>query len=603
MPAGAIQPTTTPASNPFILRVGGSVHTGRVPVGDAEGATQVSITESADGANRLTFTIEDPTVGVTVPDGGTLAELVDRRSGSERLLFGGRIVETTVKPRPNGIGRFIVCTALGFDVWLDWRIVRPRWSSRTNKNGRISQITSDRAMVQQLVSMYGGGDLLAPDSTVENTTNAMGVISVGPVTLREAFDRIADAATIDDTVSRPKFYVDNVGRLHWYSDAEDSTPPYRVADGNYTRDVLATSGLVSYWPVREAGTGATEYDSMGYANGTYNGSVTSESTKAGIPNEPQHWVPWRFDGSDAYISATGANLHPGDTFTVEFWVRRHTTGSAQTVWSGGTDDVEIGFNASDNLIVYKEGTGNHFVSDATYTSTTSFIHVMVTREPGDTDVYVNGSVITGTTTARTFSAGSGTINIGRRKSGTDRYYSGRIASVAVYSTKKAASVALAHYQQGWSVAPEGLEFNRSFFDGREAVYIKGGLRPGSGIYRLPADDNSGFGRNMQLERLEVIDRPDSETAAQRRVYGRGFLRQHRDPERWGRFSVTGFDGWRVGQTVPITSGAIGITSFDGEIKEIETEVGFGLGVLTHTIYFGRTRRSGARDQARRRRGR
>ena len=596
MSAGALA-THVPVSSPFILTIGGRVFTASAPVpfpGDDGDVVNCTIRETGVGSpNQMTFTIEDA-AGTVSFDGGEDVTLEDRRTGTEYRLFGGHLVEWVSRRRGSNRGRLLTCTALGYDAWLDWRIV-PSWSSRTDKGGRVTRITSERAMVQQLVNRYAGF-LHAPDTFITNQNTTMDVVHVRKVTLRDALERVGQTATYADDDSTRNVYVDNHRRVHYFRGSEGLTAPYRIGDGSYTRTVLTTSGLVSLWNLREA-TGATVYDGMGYANGTLTGGYTQNVT-GGIVNEP-HLRAVTLNGSTGYVTASGANLHPGDTFTVEYWVKRGTTGSAQTVWSGGSGDVEVGFDASDKLIVYKEGTGNHFVSDTAYTSTSAWLHVVVARSPGATSVYVNGSAITGTTTARTFAAAAGAINIGRRLSSTDRYLNGTVQHVAIYSSKLSAATVLAHYNQGITLTPDTFSVTRSAFDGREAVYVSGSNADGTGYVRNPSIIRSAFGApNRQPERQEVIDRDDSEGSAKRRAYGRWFLKEHNDPTIEGEFSVMGYDGWRVGQTVYLTSDVDGLDGYAADIKEIEVDIGFGNGVLTYTIQWGRRRWSGARDVAR-----
>lgn len=586
-----------PASSPFILRVGGRVLTGASPVpfsGDDGAVTGCTVSETAEGSpNQMTFTIEDPT-GTVDFDYGENTELVDRRSGSERLLFGGHLVETVSRRRGGGRGRILTCTALGYDAWLDWRVITS-WSSRTNRNGRVTRIASERAMVQQLVNRYAAF-LDAPDSLITNQNTSMEVVSVKKATLREALQRVGETATFADDDSTRYFYVDNARRLHWYRGSEDLVAPYRIGDGSYTRRVLDTSGLVSLWPLRES-TGTAAYDAKAYANATLAGGYTRNVT-GGIVNEPQ-LAATTLNGSTGYASATGASLHPGDTFTVELWLRRGDTGRVQTVWSGGSGDVEIGFDASDKLVVSKEGTGANVVSTPAYTSTSAWLHVAVTRTPGTTTVCVNGDAINGTVTARTFVAAAGPVNIGRRVSGTDRHFSGSLQHVALYSSALSAATVLAHYNQGVSLVPEDWEFTESAFEGREAVYVSGSKPAGTGWVRNPSIRDTAFGApDRQPERQEIIERDDSEGPGKRRAYGRWFLRSNRDPIKYGRFTIVGYDGWRVGQRLYITMPDDGLSDYQAEVKAIDTDVLFGSGVLSYDIQWGRAKWSGARAVAR-----
>src|SRR3990167_7595175 len=112
------------------------------------------ITESADGPNRLTFTLEDVTGAGIGIDHGRAVRLVDHRTGS-RTLFGGWLGTTIETRRKSARGRLIECTAVGYDACLDWRIV-PSWSSRTNVNRQIRRIDNDRDMVQSLVAQVAG---------------------------------------------------------------------------------------------------------------------------------------------------------------------------------------------------------------------------------------------------------------------------------------------------------------------------------------------------------------------------------------------------------------------------------------------------------------
>ena len=115
----------------------------------------------------------------------------------------------------------------------------------------------------------------------------------------------------------------------------------------------------------------------------------------------------------------------------------------------------------------------------------------------------------------------------------------------------------------------------------------------------------GVGRDTP-ERREFIARPDSGTTAKKKNYAAAFLRENNDPITGGSFTITGYDGWRVGQALYLTDAEI--SSLDGtvayEIRQIDTDVNMGNGKLTYTIQFGRPVYSGARHIARRtRRGR
>jgi hypothetical protein len=599
--AGALA-ALSPSTVPFTLRVGGRILTAVSPVafpGDDGAVGSCTISETAEGSpNRMTWTVEDATGSITF-DHGEQVELVDRRSGSERLLFGGHLVEVVSRRRGGGKGRILTCTALGYDAWLDWRFI-PSWSSRTDKNGRITKITSERAMVQQLINRYAGF-LEAPSSLITNQNTTMEVVSVRKMTLREALERVGETATYADDDSVRYFYVDNAKRLHWYRGSEDLTAPYRVGDGSYTRMVMDTSGLVSLWPLREA-TGTTVYDAMRYADGTLAGSYTQNVT-GGIVNEPGLRA-LTLDGSTGYMTATGSNLHPGDTFSFECWFKRASTGSIQMLWSGPANDFEVRFEADDTLSLRKVNVSTIWNTSATVTDT-SWHHLAVTKSGSTRVIYLDGAALSATGTNATIVAGSGAIEVGRRLTANDRYFNGSLQHVALYNVALSAATVLAHYNQGITLVPDDWEYVESSFEGREAVHVSGGNADGTGWVRNPSIVRTAFGApNRQPERQEGIDRDDAEGPGKRRAYGRWFLKANNDPMKYGRFTIVGYDGWRVGQRVYLTSVPDGLDGYAAEVKSIDTDVGFGSGVLTYDIQWGRPKYSGARAVARnKRRGR
>lgn len=596
MTAGAL-PALPPSSSPFSLIIGGKVYTSASPVpfpGDDGEVVSCTIRETGVGSpNQMTFTIEDASGSVSF-DGGEDVQLIDRRTGTEFVLFGGHMVEWSSRRRGSNRGRLLTCTALGYDAWLDWRVITS-WSSKTDKNGRVTKITSERAMVQQLINRYAGF-LHAPDSLVTNQNTTMEVVSVRKATLREALERVGQTATYADDDSTRNVYVDNLRRVHYFRGSEGLTAPYRVGDGSYTRTVLETSGIVSLWNLREA-TGAACYDGTGYADATLSGGYTRNVT-GGIVNEP-HLRAVTLNGSSGYATASGNNLHPGDTQSFECWYKRAATGSIQTLWYGDSGGLEVRFNADDTIQIGKVGTGAVWVTSASFTDTTSWHHLVVTKSGSTRKVYVDGSERSGSGVNSSLTSSTGSVAIGRRSSPTDRYFDGSLQHVALYNVALSGATVLAHYNQGITLTPDDFSVTRSAFDGREAVYVSGGNADGTGWVRNPSILRSAFGApNRQPERQEVIDRDDSEGPGKRRAYGRWFLKDHSDPQIDGSFTIVGYDGWRAGQTVYLTSEVDNMSGYEAEIKEIEVDVGLGSGVLTYVIQWGRRRWSGARDVAR-----
>jgi hypothetical protein len=600
MSAGALVAVGSPTSTPFILRIGPRMFQGSAPVpfpGDDGMVAQCTISETAEGSpNQMTFTIEDATGSIDF-DFGEDVQMVDRRSGTERLLFGGHLVETVSRPRA-GRGRILTCTALGYDAWLDWRVI-VSWSSKTSKNGRVTKISSERAMVQQLINRFAPF-LDAPASLITNQNTDMAVVSVKKVTLREALERVGQTATYADDDSTRNFYVDNARRLHWYRGSEGLTAPYRVGDGSYTRTVLGTTGLVSLWPLREA-TGTTVHDAMGYANGTLSGGYT-QNVEGGIVNEPGLRAI-TFNGSTGYIRITDAtNLNPGDTLSFECWFKRDGTGTRQYLWYGRNDGLYVRFSASDKIEAGKVNGSVFWTTDDSYTDD-DWHHLVVTKNGTTRRIYVDGAAASSSGANSTLSAAG---SLGSEIGASDtpgNFFDGSLQHVALYDVALSAATVEAHYHQGISLIPEDWEYTENAMEGREVVFVAGANPLGSGKVLFPELRRTAFGApNRQPPREEIIERDDSEGTDKLRAYGRWFLRANRDPQQYGRFTITGFDGWRVGQTVYLTRTADGLDGYAAEIKSIETDVLFGSGVLRYDIQWGRKKWSGVRTTARDQRG-
>lgn len=585
MSAGALAAATTPTQKPFVIKVGGLDVTSIVPLGDFP----VHITETTDGAAQLTFTIEDNDqrqFGM-----GSLVEVLDKRSGT-RTLFGGHLVNMRHRRRAAGYGRLIDCAAIGLDAWLDWRTVIS-WSSRNSKTGSLIQ--SDRVMVQQLVDKYGGRRVVAPDATVQATNTNMEKVIVKGATLREAIQRVADTATTSGDSTNRYFYVDVDGRLHYFLDQENDSAPYRIADGFYTRTVLETSGLVALWTMREP-SGTVAHETAGGYHGTFSGAAQRGVT-GGLANEPQ-LTATLFDGATGYMAASGAALHPGDTFSFECWYKRSTTGTRQSLITMGDGDIDVRFDTTSTIQIGKQNVSTVWTTDGTFTDTSSWHHLVVTKNGSTRRVYVDGTERSGSGANATMVAAAGDINVARRVGDEDRYFAGSLQHVALYDVALSAATVLAHYQQGVSIWPEDLVLERDASDGREEVYVAGKNDAGTGWVRpgdLPGVTlRSSFGRD-EPPRWEIVEREDSTGPDKKRSYGGAFLKRHNDPQVSGSFSVTDFDGWRVGQRVYVTDAALGLDAYPIEVKQLETDLLLGNGTIRYDITLGRNRRTATRN--------
>lgn len=588
----------------FVLSIGGYTLGQNPSVRNPVGDFPCTITDSLDGGGQMTFTVEDElNAGITLELGEVVSLLDYRWYTSGIKLFGGHLVETVYTPRP-GRGRLIACTCVSYDKWLDWLQV-PNSQSAADSETQINSYTTDRHMVTQLINDFGFG-IDAFDAMIELTNASMGNISIVGMSLREALQAVADTATIRADTANRKFYVDEYRQLHYYKDVEDANlARFRVGEGSYTTDVLATAGLAALWTMTE-GSGATAYGSITPRDVTFAGGYTRGAV-GGIPNEPGKRAV-AFDGTTAYGSIpTGAPLHPGNTFTFECWFRRGSTvGTSQTIWSNGADDFEVGFNAANGIELRKQADSVVYVTDAAFGNDGNWHHLMITKSGATRVIYVDGVSRVCTGTNATIVASSTDPNIGRRTA-ADRYFHGWLQHIAIYSTALSAATDQAHYDQGISMVPEGLSYTASAFDGREKVHVAGGNDAGSSSHNGVQPNfplRTKFGKSgMQPNRAEIIDRPDSKTVAKMESYAAAFLKAHSDPLESVRFTLVESEGrmqpWRAGQLVRITNTNVGLSNREFEIQQISVDVGFGAGVLTYDVDAGAPVWSGARVFARR----
>lgn len=580
-------PTGTAAA--FGLYVGGGNFTTAVE------AESVRITEVGGESNAtLEFTITNRSsggVGFGPAHLSALAQDIRLEDlTNSRRLFNGNLVNAR-RRHFAATGMEIICTAVSLDAWLDRRVL-PSWTSK-RPNG--TNMGSDREMVQNVTTLASAGWWDALNAYVNNTQTMTGTVVKMPQggTAREILTAIAEAASTAADPGARRFYVDFDGHLHYFKGSESSSAPYLIGDADYGRVVKTTTGAVSYWPLGDSG--STAYDAMGNANGTWTGSDFT-SAKWFLVNEPGR-PAFRFNasGNTSYVTVTDSDLHQADgPWSVEAWVKRSSTGSAQVIWSGGATDVLIGFDATDHVLVQKEGTGNHFVSDNTYTSTSTLYHIVVTRTGGaTTTVYVNGSSISGTTTSRTFVSAAGAVNIGRKLSTTDSYFKGTIAHVAFYSAALSAATVLAHYNDGKTIVPDDFEFETDINSYNFMTYVRGGNAVGSGWVYHPV--NQGFVSQS------MIDRPQSDTASLKEAIGKGFLKREGSTQHSFRATITmPASTWRAGQTVTVDNASLGIPESTGaittpaayEIKQLDTYPNLGSGVVTYEIYGGQLPWSG-----------
>lgn len=553
----------------------------------------LTIERSTDNAvGRLSCTVEG--VGEALLRVGKKVTLIMAPgTADEYALFYGTILMRR-KRRRGASGLFIHIDCASVEAWLDWELL-VKYRNTKNRNGSVETITADDAVVNQILTKSGLGRVLT-GRNISQTTNSLPRTNLEAVTVRQALDRIAERTVQFFSAELNRFYfIDERGKFYWYRGSLGTNAPYIIGDGSYVETVMGRSGLVALWTLRE-GTGTTVYDSVAGLTGTLTGGYT-QNVAGGVVNEPGHRAV-DLNGSTGYVETqASSSLHVGDTFTVECWLRRDGLGSNMSVLSEGSNGLDVGFDASDRLVIRKEGSSTVWTTDDSLTDD-DWHHVAWTKDGSTRAIYVDGVEWSGSGTNATIVAASGALNIGRRKSSTDRYFDGRVQMVALYDQAKGAAVISGNYDQGRTVIPEDWEEEDDGSDVVHRVYVRGGDgKGGSGWVTL--------GEKWDLGQVEtVIEDTDSVSKDLREKIGFGFLRWHQLAT-GGEFKVTDVNGWRLGQTLTFSDSEMNDAENTYQISRITTDVGLGSGVLTHTIRYGSSAPSQYRSlgELRNRRGR
>lgn len=105
-----------------------------------------------------------------------------------------------------------------------------------------------------------------------------------------------------------------------------------------------------------------------------------------------------------YLSRTPGSTGSQRIFTVSMWVKRTSTGSTQYIFTGDTSGsgsiAWAFFNASNQIQLYLDGGGTSWISTETFTSTSSWYHLVFaydTTQATDSNrikVYSNGTQLT-----------------------------------------------------------------------------------------------------------------------------------------------------------------------------------------------------------------
>lgn len=225
---------------------------------------------------------------------------------------------------------------------------------------------------------------------------------------------------------------------------------------SYVSTCLA-DGAVGLWELAETG-GTTATDQAGNSNGTYNGAVTLANF-FGIPGTAplKAVVPTTSSINNNVSIPSVASNQLGDTFTMEIWVKRTATqGAVQRIMGnlGSSGLQQLGFNASNQLQVGKQGTANIVASTSAITDTTSWHHLVWTKATSTNHLYIDGVDVTGSVSNQSMTTNIGGWQIMMDHSNVSAPPAGMgFAMAAIYPTALTSTVVANHYSLGSTGTP------------------------------------------------------------------------------------------------------------------------------------------------------
>ena len=209
--------------------------------------------------------------------------------------------------------------------------------------------------------------------------------------------------------------------------------PVPVIRVNFARkpsffDYMNTLAPTSWWRCKET-TGAVAFDYAGRNDMTWvNGPTLGQDSL--VTEDKAFDAAVRLDGSASYGSVPdAATLDHGDTFTYLFSIRLNALGIRQTLAAKGTGGVEIYVNASNQLVLAKQGTADIVASTSTLDTTRQLL--IVTKSTTTSRLFIAGLEVTGTVINQTITDTATALEIGR--DGSTNFLNGIVDEVAVWN--------------------------------------------------------------------------------------------------------------------------------------------------------------------------
>ena len=210
----------------------------------------------------------------------------------------------------------------------------------------------------------------------------------------------------------------------------------------YASTVLADNPS-GYWRFGEASGSTAGNEIAGGLSGTY--SQATLGSAGALANDSNTAAGLSGAAALVTIASHSAVDLGGGPFTIELWLKRSRTNQEEIVVAKGTGGYEVRI-AKNGFVEFGQGGGKRIaISNVKISDTTTWHHLVVTRDGANAVIFVDAINVTGRVTPQTLS-GTGAPLVFGAADGSG--FNGWIDEAAVYGTALTAGRVLAHYQAG-----------------------------------------------------------------------------------------------------------------------------------------------------------
>lgn len=222
--------------------------------------------------------------------------------------------------------------------------------------------------------------------------------------------------------------------------------------GAYRSAVLGTSGLVSFWPLDEAGGNAL--DIKGSNPGEPKNTGITRSQPSLLPNGEGFSTSFTSGLAGYFQIAESASMHVGNSFAIESWFNLASPlGTPGAILGGQTNAFQLWVTSAPWLELDKRAIQNLVISEsAKPLSVLTSYHVVANKSGSTRQMIVNGVDMSQLIGESTVENPAGTYAIGK-DAGGGTSFPGWLQYVALYSAPLSVATAQAHYTAAFAREP------------------------------------------------------------------------------------------------------------------------------------------------------